>query len=261
MSRNKKKLFGAALVLYLLWTAATYLFEGRVNMMQQPSPIGRATYVLIANVIIGIGLAGWVLRSALNEDVVSREQLGFRSLPRTLVAIALAGAAGGALFVLQGAASLDPIVLTNVFAQVLTVSIAEVVVCWAVIGALTESLVRPTGRILALVAGIIVADVLFGVYHIGHSAPFNQPTMMLFLMVPGLVTSLVYFLGRDIYAAIIVQNFLGMMGVMQNLDLTFYRRPMYPLYTLMLISILALITVDVLMIREHRHAPAVPASA
>jgi hypothetical protein len=47
-----------------------------------------------------------------------------------------------------------------------------------------------------------------------------------------------------------------MTGVMQNIDLTFFSQPLYPLYGLVLISVLALIGADLLLVRradQHSH--------
>lgn len=129
-------------------------------------------------------------------------------------------------------------------------SIAEVVVCWVLVGASFEALARPKGKLIAIPVGIIAADLLFAGYHFAHSAPFNQLNMVLFLLIPGLLTSLVYFFGRDIYAAIIFHNFLGMTGVMQNVDLDLFSQPLYPLYALMVISVVVLIAADVFFIRR-----------
>jgi hypothetical protein len=74
--------------------------------------------------------------------------------------------------------------------------------------------------------------------------------MVFFLMIPGLVTSLVYFLGRDIYATILFHNFLGMTGVMQNVDLERFGQPLYHLYILLIISVVVLIAADILFIRR-----------
>jgi hypothetical protein len=71
------------------------------------------------------------------------------------------------------------------------VSIAEVVVCWALVGASFEALTKPKGKLVAMPVGIITATLLFAVYHVAHSAPFNQLNMVLFLLIPGLLTSLV----------------------------------------------------------------------
>jgi hypothetical protein len=244
-------MLGPGLLLFLAWTLATYSLEGRIGLTRHPTVLGRVLYVVIANVLIGVFAAGWVLRSALRAGEVSSEQLGFRSLPRTLIAVALALVAALGAFALLNPPSLEPIILMNLFAQVLPVSTAEVVVCWALIGVGVEALMRARGRALALVLGIVAADVLFGLYHFAHSAPFNQLGTVLFLMLPGVVTSLVYFLGRDIYAAIAIQNFAGMIGVGRNIDLMFFREPRYPLLLLALLSVAALIGAHVWMRRPN----------
>jgi hypothetical protein len=239
-----------SLSVYLLWTIATYLLEGRINLLQQPTIGGRYVYVLVANVLIGTVGALWVLRWLLTSQVVTLAQVGFRSLRRTLVVAAIGAVLGFGLLLQSQPISLAPLVLWNGFAQVLPVSIAEVVVCWVLVGASFEALARPKGKLIAILVGIIAANLLFAVYHFAHSAPFNQLTMVLFLLIPGLLTSLVYFVGRDIYATILFHNFLGMTGVIQNIDLTFFSQPLYPLYGLVLTSILALIGADLLLIRR-----------
>ena len=90
--------------------------------------------------------------------------------------------------------------------------------CWGMIGSITEGTLLKKGRIIAIAGGILIASVLFGLYHIGHSPPFNQAGMILLLSFIGIVTSLVYFVGWDIYATIAFHNFLGCIGVIQALD-------------------------------------------
>ena len=244
-----------ALGVYLLWTAATYLLEGRISLVHNPTPTGRVIYVLTANVVIGIGLAVWALRMFVVSNIAGIKQLGFRSWQRTIIAILLAFVVGGGLFLLQGPPSFNPLVLFNGLAQVLPVSIAEVVVCWAVIGIAFEAWGRSKGKVVGVIVGIVAANFLFGFYHYAHSAPFNQTWMVFFLMIPGLITSLVYFLGRDIYAAIIFHNFLGMMGVMQNVDLERFSQPLYHLYILLVISVIALIAADGFFLRRLPWGP------
>lgn len=129
-------------------------------------------------------------------------------------------ALGLAVYVLQGAPSLDLIVLTNAFSQVLVVSVAEVVVCWAVVGAVMEAVLRSRGRVVSTIGGALVASALFGLYHFAHSAPFNTAGMVALLSVVGLFTSAFFFIVRDIYATIAFHNFLGMFGVVQALAAT-----------------------------------------
>ena len=239
-----------ALGVYLLWTGATYLLEGRIELFRDPTPAGRAIYVLAANVVFGTGLAVWALRTFLTSKIATAKQLGFRSMKRTVIAVLVAFAVGGGLFLAQGPPSTDPLVLLNGFAQVLPVSIAEVVVCWAVIGGSFEAWGKAKGKVVGVIVGIVAANFLFGVYHYAHTAPFNETWMVFFLMIPGLVTSLVYFLGRDLYATILFHNFLGMTGVMQNLDLQVYSQPLYYLYILVIISLAALIAADIFFVRR-----------
>jgi hypothetical protein len=239
----------SALALFLVWTFATYWFEGRIGLLLHPTLLGRWIYVLIANIAVGTLAVGWLAHRWVTAGLTTPAQLGFQGVVRSLIAIVLAGVVGFGLFVLQRPVSLEPLVLLNGFAQAIQTSIAEVLVCWVIVGGSVEALLRPKGRVLAIVLALVAADVLFGFYHYAHSAPFNQLSTVLFLMIPGLVTSLVYFLGRDIYAAILIQNFLGMIGVMRNIDLTLFRQPLYPLYALTLLSILALVAVHWLMLR------------
>lgn len=239
-----------SLFVYLLWTIATYLMEGRLNLLQEPTIGGRYVYVLVANVLIGTVGAIWALRWLLASQIVTVAQVGFRSLRRTLVVAVIGAVLGFGLLLQSQPASLDPLVLFNGFAQVLPVSIAEVVVCWAVIGGSFEAWAKSKGKVIGVIVGIMAANFLFGVYHYAHSAPFNQTWMVFFLMIPGLITSLVYFLGRDIYATILFHNFLGMTGVMQNVDLELFSQPLYLLYGLLVISVIVLIAADVFFIRR-----------
>lgn len=57
-------------------------------------------------------------------------------------------------------------------------------------------------------------------------------------MLPSIATAVTYFLGRNIYAAIIVQNFMGIVGVMASLpQLEPFRQPMVPVYAVSAVSI------------------------
>lgn len=249
MSQTRKFVMMAG-VLYLVWVIATWMLEGRTGLTLRPDPIGRAEYVLIANVGVGIVLAVWVLHSFVSTRNVVLDQLGFRSVRRTLIAIVIAALVATIVFILQKPRSLDPIVVLNVFSQVLPTSIAEVVVCWAVVGTSFEALTKARGKIVSLLVGILASDLLFGAYHIAHSPPFNQLNMILFLMLPGLVTSLTYFLGRDLYATIVIENAFAMFGVMERIDLAFFTQPLFSIYALAIVSVLVLAVSDKLVLRH-----------
>lgn len=241
---------------YLIWTIATYLLEGRINLLQQPTIVGRYTYVLLTNVLIGTVGAIWLLRSLISTEFVTVEQLGFRSLPKTIASIIIAVALGFGLFLLNPPPGLTSIVVINGFAQTLTVSIAELVVCWLVIGVTFETLGRSKGKMVGILVGIVTADLFFSVYHLGHSAPFNQVQMMLMLLIPGLLTGLFFFFNRELYATILFHNFLATIGVVGSLDdLTLLSRPLYPFYALAFISVVVLIVADILLVRRSPNIP------
>jgi hypothetical protein len=254
-SRIALKLIAIVLAAYVAWVAATYILEGRINLFQSVDPVGRITYVVIANIAIGTVLAMLAIRHLLKWQFIRPEQIGVsKSRLRTAAVIAAAIAGGLGLFMLQNPRTMEPIVVLNAFMQVLPVSIAEVMVCWALIGSSFESLGRNRGKVASILLGAVAASVLFGVYHYAHSPPFNQTSMVLFLMLPSIATAVTYFLARDIYAAVIVQNFMGIVGVMAGLpDLEAYRQPMIPVYALSAASIAALVvSVSIILARTAK---------
>ena len=88
--------------------------------------------------------------------------------------------------------------------------------------------------------------------HIVHLS--IRQAIVLFLMLPSIATAVTYFLGRDIYAAVIVQNFMGIFGVLANLPaLEPFRQPMVPIYTLSAVSVVALvISISVILKRTRK---------
>lgn len=248
------KFIAIALSVYISWVATTYLLEGRIHLFQSVEPVGRITYVAVANIAIGTILSAIAIRYLILSDFIKPEMLGFnRSHLRTGAVIAAAAIGGFALFMNQNPKTTEPMIVLNAFMQVLPVSIAEVMVIWALVGSSFESLGRRRhlGKVASVIAGAVVASVLFGVYHYAHSPPFNETTMVLFLMLPSIATAVTFFLGRNVYAAIIVQNFMGIVGVMAGLpELEAYRQPMIPVYVLTAASVAALVMSVSVMLRR-----------
>jgi hypothetical protein len=247
---DKKKLVVIPIAIYLIWVLATYLLEGRINLLQKPDPLGRLTYAVVANIAIGTVIAIWLLKPSISSGFLTIRQLGFQSIKRILIVVTIAGITGFVLFVVQHPVTLDPVVVLNIFAQTLPVSIAEVVVCWAVLGTTFESVARNKGSIMSIVFGAAIATILFGIYHFAHSPPFNEPGTVLFLMYPGILTSLVYFIGRDIYTTIIFHNFQSLFGVMMSVNVASFTQPIYPILILAAVSMLVLVTLDLLLVRK-----------
>src|SRR5215212_11638266 len=166
--------------LYLVWVLATYLLEGRIHTLLRPEAMGaRLSYALIANVLIGIGGSALVIRFLSRAGALSAEVAGFRGLGHAAIAVAIGAVLGFGIYALQGAPSWNPVVLINAYSQVLVGSIAEVLVCWAVIGSVSQALLQHRGRWISLILAAIIASEFLGAYHIAHSPPFNTVPMVL----------------------------------------------------------------------------------
>jgi len=130
----------------------------------------RLFYALVTNILIGIGGSALVIRFMSRARTVSTQQAGFRGLGHAVVAVVIGVVLGLAFYALQNAPSWNPVVLVNAYAQVLVGSIAEVLVCWAVIGSLSQAVLQEDrGRWVALILAAVIASVFFGVYHFAHS--------------------------------------------------------------------------------------------
>jgi hypothetical protein len=266
--RLKARLVLISVYIYVVWTAVTYLLEGRVHLLLRIDVFGRFEYSIIANMITGTIAAIWLLRYYhIPSKFVSVKQLGFQRVnQRFITVIVISSLLGFGLFVFQKPVSLNPIVIANVFSQTLPTSIAEVVVCWVVVGTSFESLLLPSSKnqselkakdkkttnVTAIIVGAVVATILFGIYHFAHSPPFNQLNTVLFLMIPGALTSVIYFIGRNIYATIIFHNFQALSGVSRNIDIASFNHLIYPLLIMALVSIVILIAADLLLVRKRK---------
>lgn len=215
---QRKGLLGSALLFYAAWTAATWYFEGRIETLLRPEATGdRIVYAFVVNLLFGVAGGMALLRHWKRRGALDPARAGFGSGKRAAAAVAAGLCLGFAAYALQGAPSMNPVVIANAFAQVFVVSAAEVLVCWALVGAATEALARRHGRVVPAVLASLLASVLFGAYHYAHSAPFNTLQMVLLLSVVGLATSAFFFISRDVAGTIVFHNFLGTFGVAQAL--------------------------------------------
>ena len=251
-----------AMGVYVIWTAITWLLEGRIRTLLRPEATAdRILYTGIANLLVGTILALWLVREFVATGFSTRERLGFRSPGRTLAAVLLAGVLGSVLYVVQRPPSTDPVVVLNAFAQVLPVSIAEIVVCWVIVGGSVLALLgeRGTNEYLSNAIAIAVSSVLFGAYHLAHSPPFNTPEMIGLLTGVGVVTSLFYFVGRSAYGALVLHNFLALFGVTSALaeagQLGTYQEPVVPLLVTALVSLVVLVTLERTIVRSPDATP------
>ena len=250
-------MLGWSLGLYALWTGATYLLEGLPSTLLRPDAVTlRLSYAVLANLLVGTLGALWVASRLVRARTLRPERIGFGRTHRVAAGIAAGAVLGWGAYYLQGAPSLDPVVIVNGFSQTLPVSVAEVLVCWTLLGGATEAALQSQGRAVAVVAAAVVASIAFGLYHVAHSPPFNTPAMILTLSMAGLATGAFFLVSRDVYGTILFHNFLAVFGVVSALAaagaLGDYAEPKAALYVMALLSVLVLVLADVLRRRGRQ---------
>jgi hypothetical protein len=247
---------------FAVWMLATYLLEARVGTFLRPDAMNRFVYTVVANMLIGTIGSALVIRAIVRRAGLPRvTTYGFARPFRILVLVPVAALVGGLFLVGQELPTSDPVILTNASAQVLVVSIAEVVVCWALFGAVLRDALG-SGMVSA-VAAVVSAALAFGVYHFGHSPPFNTPEMVLLLSVVGVATGVFFFLGGDLYSTVVLHNTFALRGVIQALgesgNLDRYASPQLPLIATALGAVVALVIADVVLVRPVLRVAARPA--
>lgn len=240
--------------LYVAWTGVTYLMEGRIRTLLRPeAKMARLAYGVVANMLIGT--AGSIVAIMLilgASDGTSAATHGFAPLMRTLVSIIAGLILGGLVFALQRPPSRNMTVLVNGYAQTLVVSIAEVLVCWSVLGVTFETTISSESQVLSIAAGMLVAAIAFGLYHFAHSPPFNTMRLVLLLSGVGLVTGAFFYVSRDVYGTILFHNFLALKGVTQALAdsgrLGGYEKVQWQLIAMAIAAVLLLVILDVVLL-------------
>lgn len=263
----------SAAAVYLVWVAATYTLEGsRHTLLRPEAEADRLAYAFLANVLLGTLLPLWVLRTLVRpgRTVASplppppprplREVIAGRPSP---ISISVIGAAALGLIMLLPLWPLagHPLVNGNVVAQVVPVSVAEVLVCWVLVGAAIEAAVgRGSGRRLVC-APIkwLSATALFGLYHFAHGPPYDTWRMALLLSGVGLLTGAFFLISGEWYGTIVLHGSLATIGVMRSLAeakvLSSFQVPRPDLYLLAAAAVALLVILDGLLLHRGGRGP------
>jgi hypothetical protein len=249
---TRTQAIAAAFGLFAVWTLATYVLEARVGTFLRPDAMTRFVYTVVANVLIGTMGAALVIRAVvLRAELPPVTPYGIARPSRIVVLVAVAAVLAGLFFVGQELPTSDVVIVANASAQVLVVSVAEVLVCWALFAAVVRNALG-SGGVSATIA-VVCAALAFGVYHFAHSAPFNTPGMVVLLSAIGVATGIFFFIGRDMYSTIVLHNAFAVRGVIQALgdsgNLDRYASPQVPLIATAIIAVVVLVVADVVLIR------------
>lgn len=239
-----------AIALFLIWMILTYLMEGlRKTFLKPVNSVDRIVYTLITNTLVGT-IGGLLIIKLLTQSGLS--MAAFTTPTRTLISIAAGLVVGLVLLALQKPATWEPGVLVRGYSQTIVVSIAEVIVCWAVLGGVVALATEGLGGFVSKLVALVIASVAFGVYHFAHTAPFNSVKMVVLLSFVGLMTGLFFFITKDLFGTIIFHNFLAIKGVLDSLQkrglLDQFRNPQPVLIGTALIAVASLIIARIWLI-------------
>jgi hypothetical protein len=242
----------SAIGVLAVWMLATYLLEARVGTFLRPDATNRFVYTVVVNMLIGTIGSALVIRAIVRRAELPRvTTYGIAKPLRILILVPLAAVLAGLFLGGQELPTSDPVILANASAQVLVVSIAEVVVCWALFGAVLRNALG-SGFGSAAIA-VVSAALVFGLYHFAHSPPFNTLGMVLLLSGIGVATGMFFFLGGDLYSTIVLHNAFAFRGVIQALaesgSLDRYASPQLPPIATAIAAVVVLVIADVVLIR------------
>jgi hypothetical protein len=130
----------SAIGLFAVWMLATYLLEARLGTFLRPDTTTRFVYTIVANVLIGTIGAAVLIRTLTRRALFPRvTPYGIARPRRVVVLVPVASVVAILFLVAQDLPTWNPVILVNAVAQVLVVSIAEVLVCWALLGAVVRN--------------------------------------------------------------------------------------------------------------------------
>jgi hypothetical protein len=236
-------------MVYVTWTVSTYLLEGaRQTLLRPEAQFDRLIYALVANVLAGCFMPLWALRVlAANSDAQPR--IGrLCSAPITAISVAAAASLGLLMLLPFLPVAGHGFVYVNVLCQVLPTSIAEVIVCWILVGAAVDAAFVGRQSAGASTVKWVCGAALFAVYHFAHSPPYNEWRTVAFLAGVGLLTGGFLLVTGEVYGTIVLHSILATAGVIGALSqggrLSELQSPQPLLYAAAAVSLAVLVALD-----------------
>jgi hypothetical protein len=240
------------LLIYGVWTLETYLLEGSIGLFLIFQPLSLILYTVFANIIVGIAIPVICLRSAFLSGGVNMFQIGFCSPLRTVPTTALTALLGYLYLITFTPFGTHRVALFNLLALVIPVAVAEVMICWVLIGTHIQAFVRKDGTGVSIIFSVAITSILFWLSFAAHSQPLNPPGALSHLLILGVAAALFFFVVRDVYASTVFVA-CGTMPVMfQQADPAFSTGYLSPLFVSAALSLACLIGCHVYLFRNFR---------
>ncbi|MDD1686508.1 hypothetical protein [Methanoregula sp.] len=246
------------LLVYLVWTAETYLFAGSLGLFGAPDAFAFLLYTTVTCILIGIVVPVMLVRRAFFTGDINMHQIGFRSLRRTLLMTSLTLLLVWAAVALQNPFGTDRFSFAVVFLQFLPTGIAMVMTCWVLAGTHVQAYVRNGGVLHSICTGVIVTGILSGLSFVALNPGVGIPGSLVLYFSFGILAAIFFFAVRDVWATSVAVTG-GLVWLMAGRADTTTIVPVFPA-----ISAAAVLTTGILaIIHWHlsRHYVTIPAPA
>jgi hypothetical protein len=191
-------------LVYVAWILEIFLFEGEVHLFLVPEPAGLLLYTVVAGILVGMVVPVLLMRRAFLFGEVNMLQFGFRSMNRTLAAVALTGVLLYGILILTNPFGPDKQAFAALFLLLLPTGIAAVMVCWVLVGTHLQALVRGGGAVLSVPVGIVMTSILFAAAALSMVPDAGLPQSGVAYIGAGGIVAVFFFAVRDVWATALV---------------------------------------------------------
>ena len=193
-------------LIYLVWLIEIFLLEGSRSLFAAPDPLPLLLYTLVGCILTGTIVPVLVIRRSFVYGAVNMHQIGFRSLRRTVAVVPLVAIPLIVIALLVTPSGAGRAALLYAFAFFLPTGIAAVMVCWVLIGTHLQALVRAGGALISISTGVVITGILFSLTTVVHTPLFPLRDPLVAAIFLGMITALLFFAVRDVYAATMVMT-------------------------------------------------------
>ncbi|MGB7789076.1 hypothetical protein [Methanoregula sp.] len=187
-------------LVYVIWVLEIFLFGGVVHLFPSPTAPALVLYTLVACILMGLILPVFLIRRAFISGAITMFQFGFRSMIRTIFAVALTCVMLYGCVLLFSPPGLDQKVFVQSFLLMVPTGISTAMICWVVAGTHVQALVRYGGPVISIPVGIVVTGILFGIAMLVMVPVQHSPDLFTLYLGAGMLMAVFFFAVRDIYA-------------------------------------------------------------
>jgi hypothetical protein len=192
------------LLVFIAWLTEMFLLEGSRALFRTPDPLPLLFYTIVGCVLIGTIIPVFLIRRSFASGAVNMNQIGFRSLRRTVIFSLITAAICYFCMVFLIPAGIPRSAVPDLFLLYLPTGIASVMICWVLIGTHLQALVRSGGALISIPVGIVITGIIFGMTVLVQTPSESQPGPVGSAILLGMITAMFFFAVRDVYATVMV---------------------------------------------------------